>query len=52
MVCRPWEIDNLLDLSTGMRFMTSMMELQSSDFLRTPGEEGVYSPIAISRKVV
>ena len=47
MVCRPWEIDNLLHLSMGMRFMTSMMELQSSDFLGTPGEEGVYSPIQL-----
>ena len=47
MVCQPWEIDSLLALSMGMRFMTSMMELQSSDFLGTPGEEGVYSPIQL-----
>ena len=50
MVCPPWEIDNLLDLSMGMRFMTSMMELQSSDFLGTPGEEEVYSPIQLFRE--
>ena len=47
MVCQPWEIDSLLALSMGMRFMTSMMELQSSDFLGTPREEGVYSPIQL-----
>ena len=33
-----------------MRFMISMMELQSSDFLGTPGEEEVYSPIQLFRE--
>ena len=50
MVCQPWEINSLLDLSMGMRFMTSMMELQSCDFLGTPGEEEVYSPFQLFRE--
>ena len=49
MVCGSGKIDDLLDLRMGMRFMTSMSELQRSDFLGTPGRrEYIMSCIHVS----